>query len=88
MFNRFKRENRVVDEFIFGLRSRNHASHIARVNFFLIESKVLFIRKFVQIMDGLFFLIAYIYVYMKFHGNMRSARMNPDVNTMLHMDSL
>ena len=88
MARRFKREDRIVEEFIAELRNRNHASLIARVNFFLIEIKALFIRKFVQIMDGLFFLIAYLYVYMKFHGNMRSARLNPDVNTMLQRDEL
>ena len=88
MARRFKREDRIVEDFIAELRRRNHASLIARVNFFLIEIKALFIRKFVQIMDGLFFLIAYLYVYVKFHGNMRVARLNPDVNTMLQRDEL
>ena len=88
MVRRFKREDRIVEEFIAELRRRNHASHIARVNFFLIEIKALFIRKFVQIMDGLFFLFAYLYVYVKFQGNMRFAKSNPDVNTMLQRDEL
>ena len=84
---RSKREERVVLEFISERHTRNHASLIARVNFFLIEIKSLYIRKFVQIVDGVFFLIGYIYVYIRFQGNMRIARMNPDVNTMLQMDT-
>ena len=88
MARRFKREDKIVEEFIAELRRRNHASHIARVNFFFIEIKALFIRKFVQTMDGLFFLFAYLYVYVKFQGNMRVAKLNPDVNTMLQRDEL
>ena len=84
---RSKREERVVLEFISERHNRNHASLIARVNFFLIEIKSLYIRKFVQIVDGVFFLIGYIYVYIRFQGNMRIARRNPDVNTMLQMDA-
>ena len=84
---RSKREERVVLEFISERHTRNHASLIARVNFFLIEIKSLYIRKFVQVVDGIFFLIGYIYVYIRFQGNMRIARINPDVNTMLQMDT-
>ena len=49
----------------------------------MLAVKTLFIRKFVQIIDYVFYCMAYAYVFIKFYGNMRTARLNPDVNTML-----
>ena len=79
--NRFKREENDVFQ-----NDRN--TLIRRVNFFLIEVKLLYIRKFVQTMDTLFFLFAYIYIYITYNGNMRFARLNPDVRTMLQLDQI
>ena len=77
----FKREENDVFQ-------RNRTTLIARVNFFMIEVKLLYIRKFVQTMDTLFFVFGYAYIYITYHGNMAFARLNPDVNTMLQLDRL
>ena len=79
--NRFKREENDVFQ-------NNRNTLIRRVNFFLIEYKLLYIRKFVQTMDTLFFLFAYIYIYITYKGNMKFARLNPDVRTMLQLDQV
>ena len=79
--NQFKREENDVFQ-------RNRMTLIARVNFFMIEVKLLYIRKFVQTMDTLFFVFGYAYIYITYHGNMAFARLNPDVNTMLQLDQL
>ena len=81
LVNRFKREENDVFQ-------NNRNTLIKRVNFFLIELKLLYIRKFVQTMDTIFFLFAYIYIYITYKGNMKFARLNPDVRTMLQLDQI
>lgn len=83
MTRRINRDDKIMKEFVNGLRNSKRPRLIMRRAFFMLELKSLFIGKFVQIIDYVFYCIAYSYVLIKFYGNMKTARLNPDVNTML-----
>ena len=76
-------EDKIIKEFVNGLQHSRCPRLIMRRTFFMLVVKTLFIGKFVQIIDYVFYCMAYAYVFIKFYGNMKTARLNPDVNTML-----
>ena len=78
-----EKSERIMKEFTNDLQHRRRPRLIMRRTFLMIAVKTLFIRKFVMIIDYIFYCVTYAYVFINFYGNMRIARLNPDVNTML-----
>ena len=72
-----------MKEFTIDLQHHRRPRLIMQRTFFMLAVKTLFIRNFVQIIDLVFYCMTYAYVFINFYGNMKIARLNPDVNTML-----
>ena len=80
---RITRDDRIIKDFVDDLQRRKRPKLIMRWIFFMLEMKTLFIGKFVLLIDYAFYCVAYTYVFIKYYGNMKCARNNPDINTML-----
>ena len=80
---RNKREDKKMRALLHDVQLNAHVTTTACRHCFILEVKFLLVAIFIALMDLLFCIIFYGYLFIAFSGNMTMARLNPDGRRML-----